>query len=349
MRKAPLRVGLRSVRFIKKTACEHEDPRPLNVRLKKILLIKTSSLGDVIHALPAVTDLKAALPRAQIGWVVEESLVPIVRLHPGVDEVIPVAMRRWRRAFWRQPIRKEMSDVRRRLRGQTYDAIIDAQGLIKSALIARTARGVRHGLDFHSAREPLAPFYHHVYRIAWDIHAVERTRRFFSRVLQYEVPARLSYGIHSAPREYSWLGDKPYAVLLHATSGDYKLWDEANWRMLGDALNARGIACVLPHGNARERKRSERLAAQMRDAIVPPELSLDELAGLLAGARAVIGVDTGLTHLAAALGKPTVGIYKGTDPAATGIYGAAHAVNLGAIGREPESGEVIAAVERLIA
>ncbi len=316
--------------------------------MKKILLIKTSSLGDVIHALPAVTDLKSALPRAHLGWVVEESLVPIAKLHPGVDEVIPVAMRRWRRAFWRQSIRNEMSEVRRRLRGQTYEAIIDAQGLIKSALIARTARGVRHGLDFHSAREPLAPFYHHVYRIAWDIHAVERTRRFFSRVLHYDVPAHVNYGIHAAPREYPWLRARSCAVLLHATSGDYKLWDEENWRMLADALNARGMTCVLPHGTVRERERSERLAARMRDAIVPPSLGLEDLAGLLAGAKAVVGVDTGLTHLAAALGVPTVGIYKGTDPAATGIFGAANAVNLGAIGKPPAGRDVIAAVERLI-
>src|SRR5215218_11055742 len=144
--------------------------------LKKILLIKTSSLGDVIHAFPAVTDLKSAGSASRIDWVVEESLVPIVKLHPAVDEVIPVAMRRWRRAWWRGAIRAEMSDCRRRLRAQTYDDVVDAQGLIKSALIARAARGVRHGLDFHSAREPLAPLYDHTYRIPWDIHAVERTR-----------------------------------------------------------------------------------------------------------------------------------------------------------------------------
>lgn len=320
----------------------------VNARLKKILLVKTSSLGDVIHAMPAVTDLKRLRPDAHLVWVVEESLTPVVGLHPQVDEVIPVAMRRWRRAWWQRPIRAEMSSVRRRLRATTYDAILDAQGLLKSALIARAARGVRHGLDFHSAREPLALFYRHVYRISWDIHAVERTRLFFARALNYDVPRELSYGIHAEPRRWPWLDAEGYVLLLHATSGDYKLWNEDNWRALAAALNARGLACVLPFGNAAEGERSRRLAGQMSNAVVPPALGLSELASLIAGARAVVGVDTGLTHLAAALGVPTVGIYLGTDPAATGIYGAARAINLGAIERPPAADDVIAAAFKLI-
>jgi heptosyltransferase-1 len=280
--------------------------------------------------------------------VVEESLVAIVRLHAGVDDVIPVAMRRWRRAWWRRSVRDEMSERRRRLRTQTYDAIIDAQGLIKSALIARAARGVRHGLDFHSAREPLAPFYDHVYRIPWDIHAVERTRLLFARVLGYPVPAQCDYGISAAPRNFPWLYAPSYAVLFHASSGDYKLWEENNWKLLGDALNAAGVTCLLPFGNAREYERSMRIAGQLQAALVPPALSLDDLAGLLSGAKAVIGVDTGLTHLAAALGVPTVGIYNATDPAATGIYGCPRAVNVGGIGRTASAQEVISTFEATI-
>ena len=315
--------------------------------MKKILLIKTSSLGDVIHALPAVTDLKATGAVARVDWVVEESLVSLVKLHPGVDGVIPVAMRRWRRAWWRRSIREEISAARRRLRAQTYDAIIDAQGLLKSALVARAARGVRHGLDFHSAREPLAPFYDHTYRIPWDLHAVERTRLLLARAAGYGVPSRCDYGIRSSPCTFTWLGQGAYAVLLHASSGDYKLWDERNWKILGDALNAAGLACVLPSGDARARARSERIAAQLHAAVVAPALGLEELAGLAAGAKTVIGVDTGLTHLAAALGVPTVGIYNATDPAATGIYGCPRAVSLGGIGRAPTAPQVIAAVEVL--
>ena len=317
---------------------------------KKILLIKTSSLGDVIHALPAVTDLKAAGAAARIDWVVEEPLVAIARLHPGVDDAIPVAIRRWRRVGWRGAIRDEVRACTRRLQAETYDAVIDAQGLLKSALIALATRGTRHGLDFRSSREPLALFYQHTYRISWDLHAVERTRLLAARALGYAVPPLCDYGIRAAARNFEWLAAPgPYAVLLHASSGDYKLWDEESWMTLGSALNAAGMQCVLPWGNARERERSVRIANCLRAAVVPPALNLDELAGLLAGGKAVVGVDTGLTHLAAALGVPTVGIYCATDPAATGIYGCARAANIGGIGRVPSALQVIAAVEGLLA
>jgi len=181
------------------------------------------------------------------------------------------------------------------------------------------------------------------------VHAVERTRLLFARAVGYAVPPTCDYGIHASPRRFDWLATGKYAVLLHASSGDYKLWDEQHWKLLGDALNAAGIACVLPFGSALERERSERIAGKLRSAVVPPALSLDELAGLLAGARTVVGIDTGLTHLAAALAVPTVGIYNATDPAATGIYGCARAVNLGGIGGAPTAQQVIAAVEKIVA
>jgi heptosyltransferase I len=247
--------------------------------------------------------------------------------------------------LWRADVRREISAFLEEIRAQEYDAVIDAQGLFKSALIALAAHGVRHGLDFHSSREPLALFYHHSYRISWLVHAVERTRLLFARSLGYEVPANCSYGVGAAPRPFNWLAAGPYAVLLHATSGDYKLWPEQNWIALGNALNTSGICCVLPWGGTHERERAERIAAGLRSAVVSPTLNLDELAGLFAGARAVVGVDTGLTHLAAALGVPTVGIYCGTDPAATGLYGGARAVNVGGIGAAPAIAQVVAAVE----
>ena len=311
---------------------------------KKILLIKTSSLGDVIHALPAVTDLIAVGAAAQIDWVVEEPLRAIAGLHAGVHEAIPVAVRRWRRAWWRRAVRDEIRACVHQLQTRTYDAVIDAQGLFKSALLALAARGPRHGLDFHSSREPLALFYHQTYRIGWDMHAVERTRLLCARALGYEVPQRCDYGIRAAPRSFTWSGDGAYAVLLHASSGDCKLWNERNWVALGESLGAAGTGCVLPWGNERERERAMRIAKALRAAIVPPALGLAELAGLLAGARTVVGVDTGLTHLAAALGVPTVGIYVATDSAATGIYGCARALNLGGISRVPTVQQVLTAV-----
>lgn len=314
---------------------------------KSILLVKTSSLGDVIHALPAISDVKSVAAAAQVDWVVEEPLMAVPRLHSGVAHVIPVAIRRWRRALWQGGVRDEIAACLSRLRGQEYDAVIDAQGLFKSALIALAARGTRYGLDFHSSREPLALFYHRTFRISWQLHAVERNRLLLARALGYDVPQRCSYGISTVPRHFDWLAAEPYAVLLHATSGDYKLWHDQNWIALGRALVSSGIRCVLPWGNARERGRSESIAATLRSAVVPPALSIEELAGLFAGARAVIGVDTGLTHLAAALAVPTVGIYCGTDPAATGLYGCARALNLGGIGTAPTAVEVISAVEKV--
>ena len=314
---------------------------------KSILLVKTSSLGDVIHALPAISDVQSETAGGQVDWVVEEPLAAVPRLHSGVTRVIPIAIRRWRRALWQDGVRNEIAECLHHIREKNYDAVIDAQGLFKSALIALAARGTRYGLDFHSSREPLALFYHRTFRISWQLHAVERTRLLLARALGYEVPQRCSYGISTAPRRFDWLAASSYAVLLHATSGDYKLWPEFNWVALGNAMGSAGIDCVLPWGNARERARSERIAAGLHGAIIPPALSLDELAGLFAGARAVVGVDTGLTHLAAALAVPTVGIYCATDPAATGIYGCARALNLGGIGAAPDPAQAIAAVEKL--
>jgi heptosyltransferase-1 len=315
---------------------------------KSILLVKTSSLGDVIHALPAISDVQSMSAAARIDWVVEEPLAAVPGLHPGVTGVIPVAMRRWRRALWQDRARGEIAACMRRLREQSYDAIIDAQGLFKSALIALAARGTRYGLDFYSSREPVALFYHRAFRISRELHAAERNRLLMARSLGYAVPLRCSYGISAAPRCFDWLDADPYAVLLHASSGDYKLWDEQKWIALGYALNSAGISCVLPWGNARERERSTRIAGKLRAAVVPPALGFDDLAGLFAGARAVVGVDTGLTHLAAALSVPTVGIYCATDPAATGIYGCAQGVNVGGMRSPPEVSEVMAAVGRLL-
>lgn len=181
------------------------------------------------------------------------------------------------------------------------------------------------------------------------MHAVERTRLLCARALGYEVPQRCDYGIRAAPRSFAWIGGGAYAVLLHASSGDHKLWDERNWVALAESLGAAGTGCVLPWGNERERERAMRIAKKLRAAIVPPALSLDELAGLLAGARMAVGVDTGLTHLAAALGAPTVGIYTATDPAATGIYGCARAINLGGIQRVPTVQQVLTALESVSA
>ncbi|OGA22797.1 MAG: lipopolysaccharide heptosyltransferase I [Betaproteobacteria bacterium RIFCSPLOWO2_02_FULL_67_26] len=316
--------------------------------MKKILLVKTSSLGDVVHNLPVASDIRAAVPAAEIDWVVEESFAAIPRMHPAVARVLPVAIRRWRTGFLRAAVREEIRMFTRELQRQPYDAIIDTQGLVKSALVARAARGVRHGLDFASAREPLWLFYDRTHSVPWTMHAVERNRRLAAQALGYDANAPAEYGISARGARFAWLPGGRYAVLLHATSAADKLWDEARWLALGAALNSQDLRCVVPWGGPHERLRSERLAGGMPNAVVPPLLTLVEMAALMAGAAVVVGVDTGLTHIAGALGVPTVGIYGGPwDPAATGIFGCARAQNLGAPGRPPEAAEVIAAVKRM--
>jgi heptosyltransferase-1 len=316
--------------------------------MPRVLLVKTSSLGDVVHNLPVVCDLVAMMPEVIIDWAVEEAFTAIPRLHPRVSRVLPVAVRRWRRAPWNAAVRAEAHSFLHELRSQTYDAVIDTQGLLKSALIARAARGVRHGLDWPSSREPLAWFYDHTWRVPWGQHAVERNRSLAAQALGYAIAAPAKYGIAAAPIQFSWLADGPYAVLLHATSAERKLWPEANWIELGRTLAARGLNCVLPWGAEAEHARSYRLAQQIPQAVVPERMALDALAALLAQARMVVGTDTGLTHLAGALGVPTVGLYCATDPAATGLHGCVQTANLGGIDAMPAVAAVVAAIDGLL-
>jgi len=317
--------------------------------MTRILLVKMSSMGDVVHNLPLVTDIHRRVPGAQIDWAVEEGFDAIPRLHPGVRRIIPVAIRRWRRTFWRRPAREEVRAFLDELGREAYDAVLDTQGLLKSALIARVARGNRFGLDWESAREPLALFYDRTFNVPRTLHAVERNRRLGAQAFGYTLPDGIDYGIRAAAGDRTWLPAQRYAVLLHATSAERKLWPEECWLELGGYFAERGMRCVLPWGTAAERARSERIAGRLRDAIVPPLLRLGEAAGLLAGAPAVIGVDTGLTHLAAALGVATIGVYCATDPARTGLYGCVRAANLGGVYRPPRASEVVAALERMAA
>jgi heptosyltransferase-1 len=233
--------------------------------------------------------------------------------------------------------------------------VIDTQGLLKSALLAWMANGRRHGLDWSSSREPLRMFYDKVHAVSWSAHAVHRNRSLASKALGYAISETPEYGIAARPESASALesafpvtGTSEFAVLLHATSAREKEWPEDMWVQLGGRLAARGMVSVLPFGNAVEKARSDRLATSIHGARVPPALGLDLLAALMSRARIVIGVDTGLTHLAVALGRPTIGLYRATDPAATGLFGSARAINLGGIGMTPSADEVADAVNRLL-
>jgi heptosyltransferase-1 len=319
-----------------------------DIKSPQILLVKTSSLGDVLHNLPAVSDIARHYPNAQIDWVVEESFVALPRLHPAVRNVIPVAVRRWRNKLLSASVWREIAAFRCAANAQHYDVAIDTQGLIKSALLMRCTHGLRCGFDRHSAREPLATsLYQRTFSVATKQHAVERNRQLAAEALGYTLDEPADYGILPPTiTRPGWLANEPYAVLLHATSRADKLWSESNWVELGSYLHKKNIFSVLPWGSDAEQARSLRLADAIPDAVVPPRLSLNEAAAMLGGAKAAIGVDTGLAHLAAALGSPTVGIYTATDPALTGLYAGRCAVNLGNANCAPDTAAVIEALQR---
>ena len=312
----------------------------------RILLVKTSSLGDVIHNLPVAADIARALPGAEIDWCVEESFADIPRLSPVIQDIIPVAVRRWRKSLLAASTWHEIGELRRRLRGQAYDAVLDTQGLLKSALIARQAAGRHLGYAADSAREPLAArFYDARHSVDRSLHAIVRNRQLAAAALGYPLAAPLDYGITPPTVEAGWLPAGRTAVLLTATSRDDKLWPENYWIALGQELVKRGLTPVLPAGNAVERARAARLAAAVPGAVAAPPLSIRDLAGVIGRATIAIGVDTGLAHLATALRIPTIALYTATDPALTGVLGAGFFRNLGGIGLTPSVGEVLSVAD----
>ncbi|MCO6523757.1 MAG: lipopolysaccharide heptosyltransferase RfaC [Candidatus Schmidhempelia sp.] len=290
---------------------------------KRVLIVKTSSMGDVLHTLPALTDAAKAIDGIKFDWVVEEAFAQIPQWHHAVDQVIPVAIRRWRKNWFGRPIRFERQQFYTKLREKSYDYIIDAQGLIKSAfLVTRKAHGIKHGFDKCSIREPIASlFYDVTHKIAKQQHAVERIRQLFAATLNYQYIGRGDYEIanHFLSRLPS---DKDqYLVFLHATTRNNKHWSEAYWRALIQALGNCGLKIKLPWGSPHERERAMRLADGFPHVVVLPKLTLSEVAMVLAGARAVISVDTGLSHLTAALDRPNITLYGPTDPGLIGGYG----------------------------
>jgi heptosyltransferase-1 len=315
-----------------------------------ILLVKTSSMGDVIHNLPVVSDLAARFPRAHIDWVVEEGFADIPRLHPAVRRVLPVALRRWKRQPFSTNVWREIRAARQNLQTIAYDVVLDTQGLLKSALIVRAARcaatGQKLGYDVRAIREPLAAcFYDRRFFVAKSLHAVVRNRQLAALALGYDLPSVLDYGLLLRETEGA-RGES--VVFLTATSRADKLWAEHNWINLGRALARLGLTLLLPGGNARERERAERLAKQIPGAQAVPPMSLAALAALLAHARFVVGVDTGLAHLAAAVRTPVLALYTATQPALTGVLGGGWFRNLGTNGAPPELNDVLQALKPLI-
>lgn len=290
----------------------------------RVLIVKTSSMGDVLHTLPALTDAMRAIPDIRFDWVVEEGFAQIPSWHEAVNRVIPVAIRRWRKAWFSAPIKAERKAFRDAIQAVKYDAIIDAQGLVKSAaLVTRLAHGIKHGMDWSSAREPLASlFYNRRHHIAKQQHAVERTRELFAKSLGYTKPE--TQGDYAIAQHFVGAltpAEAPYCVFLHATTRDDKHWPEENWRELIGLLGERGLRIKLPWGAPHEEARAKRLAEGFDYVEVLPRLSLEKVAHVLAGAEFVVSVDTGLSHLTAALDRPNITLYGPTDPGLIGGYG----------------------------
>lgn len=288
----------------------------------RILIVKTSSLGDVIHTLPALTDAVNAVPGLQADWVVEESFAEVPAWHPGVDEVIPVAIRRWRKNWMRSLRSGEISRFRSLLKARHYDAVIDAQGLVKSALISWQAHGPRNGLNKNSIKEPLSShFYQHTHEVSKAEHAVQRVRQLFAKSLGYHyAPGQIDYGI-ALPRAEPATSTRPQLIFLHGTTWDSKHWPEPYWRELIRLAASAGYQISLPWGDMQEQERAMRLVGGIEHASVLEKLTLTALLARLQSCAGVVAVDTGLGHLAAALGLPTVSLYGATNPALSGTFG----------------------------
>ena len=317
----------------------------------RILFVKTSSLGDVVHQCPALCDVAHHVRDAQVDWVVEESFAAVAEMHRHVRHVIPVAVRRWRKTLWRQSVWAEIAAFRRRVAEESYDIVIDSQGLLKSALISVLARGERHGLNPASAREPIAArFYNVTHKVQSELHPVERNRILAASALDYALDGSFDYGLLSSG-ESRVLPGAPYAVLLSMTSRREKLWPVARWIELALELGRRGLRVVLPYGAEAERRRSAQIAEKNPAALVPEFMPIADVARLMRGACGVIGLDTGLLHLAAGLGVPSVGIFSGTDPSRFGLYASPRdsqrVRNVGSSQASPSAARVLGAFEEI--
>lgn len=309
-----------------------------------LLLVRLSSLGDILHTFPAATDIRRERPGVELHWAVEEAYVPLVQLHPGVSHIVPVALRRWRRSLLERRTWHEIRALRATLAERPFDAILDTQGLVKSVLVAKMARGPVHGFGPRTAREPLASrFYDFTYEFKPSDHKIERYREVAARALGYGRSSDPDYGIEAPPRPV-FAPAGAYCVLLHSTARAAKLWSEEAWREVGRSLELRGLECVLPWGSGPEHARSLRIAEGLARALVPPKMAIGEAAGLVGHAKAVIGVDTGLMHLAAALRVPVVGVFCDSEPLDAKPVGRGPTAYRGGIGAPPRPAEVLEAL-----
>jgi heptosyltransferase-1 len=310
----------------------------------RLLVVKTSSMGDVVHAMPVVADILRHHPEARIDWLVEPSFAAIPQMHPALNQVHTVAWRKWRGQLLSGATWSAMSTLRRALRAAQYDQVLDLQGLLKSALWARQAGAPVLGYDSASAREAAAAWlYQRRAAVPRTLHAVERCRRLAAAHLGYAAPAQPpEFGLQApAP---SWRPGAAYSVLIPNASRQEKLWPERHWVAVGRRMRELGWTPVVLWGRPEEQTLAERIAADC-DGDVPPFLKVGEMASVLAGAWHVVGLDTGFTHLAAAFGRPTLGIYCDHEPGLAGITGPGRVASIGGRGQVPSRADVLALFE----
>lgn len=334
----------------------------------RILIVRTSSLGDLVHMLPAISDIARHVPDAVIDWIAEEAFAEIPSWHPAVHDVIKVAHRRWRKAWWSEPVKAERRALAQRLRSVKYDVVLDMQALMKSAWLVRQTRGVRHGLDWRSAREPLASLFYQVrHRVEFWQPAVTRQRLLASLAFGYTYSGPPDFGLQTfaqqaraqaqackgqgdCARPHHHLNtDRGYAVIMPSASRDDKLWPEEDWRAVFTRVREAGCTLRLLAGNPQEAERAQALVAGFDGVEVLPRMDLTAIARQLAGARIMVGLDSGLTHLSAALGRPTVGIYRASTPVRTPLIGSNFTASLGDRGAPPSRGAVLASVDQALA
>jgi heptosyltransferase-1 len=316
--------------------------------MTRVLIVKTSSMGDVVHALPAVSDMLRALPGLQVDWLVEAPFAAIPRLHPGVQRVLPLSWRKWRKSLFQPATRAAIASLRTELQVERFDAVLDLQGLLKSVLWGLQARGPLLGYGFGSIREPAAAlFYRRRADVPRQLQAVERCRRLAAAHLGYAMPDSAPDFAISAPAG-SWSAGAPSAALIPCASRPEKLWPEDRWIAVGQRLQASGLVPVLVWGSDDERQRAERIAAGC-GGVVPPFLTVADTAALLGQARQIVGLDTGFSHLGAALGAPTIGIYCDHQPGLAGITGPGPVSSLGGPGQVPTVAAVMAALSTQLA
>lgn len=324
-----------------------------------ILIVRVSSLGDVVHNMPMVADLLRQYPHAQIDWVVEEAYVDLVRLHPGVRNVIPFALRRWRKSIGSAATRAELRAFRQSLQVTAYNFIFDTQGLFKTSLVMRMARlapgGQRIGLanaTDGSGYEAISRVFHtRSIPVGLRTHAVQRARTVAAVALGYAIDTPADFGLQPpllSAAAQRWLPVTPYAVFFHGTARVAKQWAREHWVALGAHLAQRGLSVLLPWGSETEHREAQWLAERIDGAVVLPLLPMMDAVLLAQRAALVVGLDSGLTHIAAAYRRPTVELYCDSPRWKTEGNWSPAIINLGDTGAPPSIAAVCAATDTLL-